>query len=331
MLFGEALLRFSTPNSLRFGQTSQMDLVYGGSELNVASSLAQLGIQTEFVSRLPQNDLGNAFIAYMRQNGVGASHMQTGGDRVGLYFIELGAGHRGGKVVYDRANSSMATIEERSIDWAKVFADADWFHWSGITPGISASAAAVCLEAIETAQQLGLTISTDFNYRANLWNYGELAGEVMEPMIQLCDIAVVGDYACEQYFGIKPSAGIDKNTSLVEQLKARFPKLKIVAITNRETVSASHNKWSTELFSDTEKLQSKVYDITHIVDRIGAGDAFVAGLIYGLRSFSNEQEALEFATAAACLKHTIFGDANRVSVEEVEELVKAESVGLVKR
>lgn len=331
VLFGEVLLRLSPPDHLRFRQATCYDAIYGGSELNVAVSLANFGMQADYVTRLPDNAITECVIEKLRGNGVGTDHIQYGGDRLGLYFIEIGAGHRGSRVVYDRAFSSMTTIEKGSIDWHRILQDADWFHWSGITAGISASAAEVCGEAIEAAKRLGITVSTDFNYRDNLWNYGKQAGEVMGPLVGNSDVAVVGEYACQRYFDIAPGPEEDCGHALSLQLREKFPALQRIAVTSREVISASHNKWSAELFGPKGRYQSASYDITDIKDRIGTGDSFTAGLIYGLLNLSNDQEALEFATAASCLKHTIFGDANIASVDEVKKLMKGDRVGQVSR
>ena len=329
--FGEVLLRLSPPDNLRLSQTDSFSAVYGGSELNVAISLASFGLPVDFVTRLPESKLAKSAVMEMHKYGVSSENIVYGGDRLGLYFIEVGAGLRGSSVVYDRQFSAMTTIEKGMINWEEVFADAQWFHWSGITAGISNSAAEVCAEAIEIAEKMGLTISTDFNYRANLWKYDKSPQEIMEPMIAKCDVVLAGEYACDQYFGIKPIHS-HVHQSLAQQLESKFPKLKYIAITHREMISATHNKWSAVLYNKKEELlHSTVYDITDIVDRIGAGDSFMAGLIYGLITLDNDHKALDFAVAASALKHTIYGDANLASVEEVKNLAEGDLGGLVKR
>ncbi|MFA0964989.1 PfkB family carbohydrate kinase [Roseivirga sp. BDSF3-8] len=331
VLFGEVLLRLSPPGHQRFRQAACYDAIYGGSELNVALSLSHFGLRTDYITRLPDNALSDCVIEKLRGNGVSTGHIVYGGDRLGLYFIEIGAGHRGSRVVYDRAFSSMTTIEKGMVDWQKVLKGADWFHWSGITAGISATAAEVCAEAIEAARQMGVIVSTDFNYRNNLWHYGRKAGEVMEPLVGSSDVAIVGEYACKQYFDIAPEPGEDCAQELSVRLRDRFPALQRIAVTSREVISASHNKWSGELFGPKGRHRSATYDISDITDRIGTGDSFTAGLIYGLLQGQDDQQAVEFATAASCLKHTIFGDANLVSVQEVEDLMKGDRVGQVSR
>jgi 2-dehydro-3-deoxygluconokinase len=330
--FGEVLLRLSTKEYLRFSQATDFNADYGGSELNVATSLVKFGMNAEFVSRVPDNDIGKCAIMEMRKNNVSTNFMVTGGERLGIYFIEKGASVRGSKVVYDRAYSSFSSIKKGMINWEEVFENANWFHWSGITPGISQDAADVCFEAIEVARKLGLTISTDFNYRANLWNYEKSPGEIMEKMVSHCDIILAGDYASKQYFGIEPKGNSETElkVSLCEKLIKRFPNAKKIAVTNRLDISASQNKWSAILYSGTTLHQSQTYDISYIVDRIGAGDSFMGALIYGLNHFE-DQKALEFAVAASCLKHTIYGDANLVTVEEVEKLLNGDGSGRVVR
>lgn len=329
--FGEVLLRLSPPNNLRFEQTPSFNAVYGGSEFNVALSLAKFGQNVKFISRLPENKIADCSILEMCKYGIDTNHILRGGDRLGLYYMEIGAGLRGSQVVYDRQYSAMASLEKGMIDWKTVFKDTSWFHWSGITAGISEGAAAACLEAVEVAEKMGLTISTDFNYRANLWKYGKRPSEVMESIVAKCNVVLAGDYACAQYFDIHPHGHKDKNLSLAEQLQERFPKLKHIAITQRENINASHNNWLAVLYSNTKLITSKTYTITDIVDRIGAGDSFMAGLIYGLSNYEDTQKALDFAVAASALKHTIAGDANLATIEEIENLVAGDISGRVKR
>jgi len=337
--FGEIMLRLSPPGMLRFGQARSFDAIYGGGESNVAVSLANYGMPVEFVTRLPANDLGDACLQFLRQYGVDVGHVVRGGERLGIYFLEMGAVQRGSKVVYDRAHSSMATIEPGMIDWTAVFDGADWFHWTGITPAISAGAAAACLEAVQIAKSHGLTVSCDLNYRKNLWKWGKKAGEVMPELVSHCDVAVGNEEDAAQVFGIHaPDTDViagkveaDKYRHVCEALHERFPNLRTIAITLRGSISASHNTWSGVLWREGTFHTGAQYDITHIVDRVGGGDAFVGGLIYGLRTYDNPQTALEFAIAASCLKHTIFGDFNLVSVGEVEKLMGGDVSGRVSR
>lgn len=340
--FGEIMLRLSPPGFLRFSQTNSFDVVYGGGESNVAVSLANYGVPVEFVTRLPKTDIGECALMEMRKRGVGTSHITYGGDRLGIYFIERGAVSRGSKVVYDRANSAMAEIESGMIDWDQVFDGASWFHWTGITPAISKSAADVCLEAVKIASERGITISTDLNYRSKLWQYGGNREAIMTEITSYCDIILGNEEDAEMQFGIKPE-GLDINTqghdikaeafiSVCKQMMKKFPKAKKVIITLRGSISASHNSWAGVLYDGKKMYESIQYQITDIVDRVGAGDSFVGGLIYGLLNYPNEdQKALDFAVAASCLKHTIKGDANLVTVEEIEKLMNGDASGRVTR
>ena len=336
------MLRLSTPGYLRFGQARQFDATFGGGEANVAVSLANYGIDAAFVTRLPDNDIAKACLKDLRSYGVDTSGIVFGGDRLGIYFLETGAVARPSKVVYDRAGSSIATVRPGMIDWKKVFAGADWFHWTGITPALSQGAADVCLEAVRAANALGVTVSCDLNYRKNLWKYGKTAGEVMPALVEGCDIILGNEEDADKVFGIKPEGfdvtatggAIDQGRfrSVGEQLMKRFPRAKKVIITLRGSINANHNTWGGVLWDGKTLYESPRYDITHIVDRVGGGDSFMGGLIYGLLSFpGDDQKALNFAVAASCLKHTVFGDYNQVTVAEVENLMKGDASGRVAR
>ena len=340
--FGEIMLRLSTPGYLRFGQAKQFDATFGGGEANVAVSLANYGVDAKFVTRLPENDIAKACIKDLRSYGVDTDGIVFGGDRVGIYFLETGAVARPSKVVYDRANSSIATIAPGMIDWQKVFEGADWFHWTGITPALSQGAADVCLEAIKAANALGVTVSCDLNYRKNLWKYGKKAGEVMPALVEGCDVILGNEEDADKVFGIKPEGfdvtatggAIDQQRfqSVGEQLMKKFPRAKKVIITLRGSINANHNTWGGVLWDGKKLYESPRYDITHIVDRVGGGDSFMGGLIYGLLTYvGDDQKALDFAVAASCLKHTIFGDYNQVTVAEVENLMKGDASGRVSR
>lgn len=340
--FGEIMLRLSTPGYLRFGQAKQFDATYGGGEANVAVSLANYGMDAKFVTRLPENDIAKACLKDLRSYGVDTSSIVYGGDRLGIYFLETGAVARPSKVVYDRANSSIATIKPGDIDWKKVLEGADWFHWTGITPALSQGAADVCLEAIKAANAMGITVSCDLNYRKNLWKYGKKASEVMPALVEGCDVILGNEEDADKVFGIKPEGfdvtgtggQIDQRRfqSVGEQLMKRFPRAKKVIITLRGSINANHNTWGGVLWDGKTLYQSPRYDITHIVDRVGGGDSFMGGLIYGLLTYTgDDQKALNFAVAASCLKHTIFGDYNQVTVAEVENLMKGDASGRVSR
>ena len=340
--FGEIMLRLSPPGFLRFSQTNSFDVVYGGGESNVAVSLANYGVPVEFVTRLPKTDIGECALMEMRKRGVGTSHITYGGDRLGIYFLETGAVSRGSKVVYDRANSAMAEIESGMIDWDQVFDGASWFHWTGITPAISKSAADVCLEAVKIASDRGITISTDLNYRSKLWQYGGNREAIMTELTSYCDIILGNEEDAEMQFGIKPE-GLDITTqghdikaeaflSVCKQMMKKFPRAKKVITTLRGSLSASHNTWAGVLYDGKTMYESKQYQITDIVDRVGGGDSFMGGLIYGLLHYPNQdQKALDFAVAASCLKHTIKGDANLVTIQEIEKLMNGDASGRVNR
>lgn len=340
--FGEIMLRLSPAENLRFSQVNNFDVVYGGGESNVAVSLANYGVPVEFVTRLPKNDLGECALMEMRKRGVGTQHIAFGGDRLGIYFLETGAVSRGSKVVYDRAHSAIAEIESGMINWDSIFDGVEWFHWTGITPAISQGAADVCLEAVKAASAKGITISTDLNYRAKLWNYGGDREAIMTELTSYCDVILGNEEDAEKHFGIHPE-GLDVHKhghevkaasfkSVCEQMMNKFPGAKKVITTLRGSISASHNTWAGVLYDGKKMYETRQYQITHIVDRVGGGDSFMGGLIYGLLNYpENDQNALDFAVAASCLKHTIKGDANLVTVEEVEKLMGGDVSGRVAR
>lgn len=340
--FGEIMLRLATPGYLRFSQAGELTATFGGGEANVAVSLANYGMDVEFVTRLPENDIAQACVKDLRKHGVKTDNIIYGGTRLGIYFLETGAVARASKVIYDRAHSAVSEIEPGMIDWDKVFEGAEWFHWTGITPAISQGAADVCLETIKAANRRGLTVSCDLNYRKNLWKYGRTAAEVMPELVEGCDVILGNEEDAEKVFGIKPE-GFDATAtagdvhaaefeSVCVQLMRRFGKAKKVIITLRGSINANHNTWGGVLYDGKTLYQSPRYDITHIVDRVGGGDSFMGGLIYGLMTHpGDDQYALDFAAAASCLKHTIYGDYNEVSVSEVENLMKGDGSGRVSR
>ena len=335
------MLRLTPPGFKRFSQADSFDVIYGGGESNVAVSLANYGVPCEFVSRLPKNDIGDCALMEMRKRGVLTNHILRGGERLGIYFLEIGAVSRGSKVVYDRAHSSASTIEPGMVDWKEVFKDTGWFHWTGITPAISQSSADACLEAIQIANEMGITVSTDLNYRKNLWEYGKPSHEVMPALVEGCDIILGNEEDAEKHFDIHPE-GVDVTQgdsidakayiSVGKQLMKRFPRCKKVIVTLRGSISASHNSWSGVLYDGEKLYEAPTYQITHIVDRVGGGDSFMGGLIYGLLKYEgDDQKALNFAVAASCLKHTIYGDANLSTVSEVEKLMSGDASGRVSR
>ncbi|MBK8965825.1 MAG: sugar kinase [Lewinellaceae bacterium] len=339
--FGEIMLRLAPPGFQRFSQANSFDVIYGGGESNVAVSLANYGLPVEFVTRLPNNDLGECALMEMRKRNVGTSHVLRGGERLGIYFLEMGAVARGSKVVYDRAHSGMASIEAGMIDWDSVLKDAQWFHWTGITPAISQGAADATREAIAAANRLGVTVSTDLNYRKNLWKYGKKSSEVMPELVAGCDVILGNEEDAEKHFDIHPE-GVDVTKgdtmdasayiSVCQQLMKRFPRCKKAITTLRGSISASHNSWTGVLYDGQKLYEAPTFQITHIVDRVGGGDSFMGGLIYGLIAYpGDDQKALNFAVAASCLKHTIYGDANLVTVAEAEKLMTGDASGRVSR
>ncbi len=337
--FGEIMLRLATPGHLRFHQADVLEATFGGGEANVAVSLANYGIPVTYITKLPKNDIGDAVIKTLRKYNVDTSEIVYGGDRIGIYFLETGAVSRGSKVVYDRAHSALAEIRKGEINWENILKNAAWFHWTGITPAISQGAAEVCLEAIQVSKQMGVTVSCDLNYRKNLWKYGKTAGEVMPELVKDADIILGNEEDAEKVFGIK-AASTDVTQGIIEAdayqdvataLMKRFPKAKKVIITLRGSINADHNTWSGVLWNGQQLLKAPTYDITHIVDRVGGGDSFMGGLIFGLQNYHDDQKALNFAAAASCLKHTIKGDFNLVTVSEVEKLMQGDASGRVSR
>ncbi len=334
--FGEIMLRLSTERHLRFSQAKFFAATYGGGEFNVAVSLANYGIQSEFVTRIPDNEIGACALKEMRKLNVGSKHVAFGGDRLGIYFLETGAGTRGSNVVYDRANSALATTSKGDFNWEEILKEATWFHWSGITPAISESAAKECLEAVKTAHKMGLTISCDLNYRSKLWQYGKEPKEVMPELLNYSHI-ILGDIDTAYFMlgktKVEPNYQDEASLPvLYDKLFKLCPNLKTVATTLRYSVSASHQRIGGILYDGKSIFKAAIKEVTPVVDRVGSGDAFMGGLIYGLLEYKNDRKkALDFAVAACCLKHTISGDYNLVSVEEVEKMLSGDSSGKVSR
>lgn len=335
---GEVMLRLKPPAHERFLQSPVFEATFGGAESNVAVALAQLGSAAAFVTALPANPIGDAAIRELRAAGVDTSRIRRSGDRVGVYYLEAGAAQRPSKVVYDRAQSSIAVAQPGDFDWDAVFAGADWFHISGITPAISLSAAQLALEAVRQARHRNITVSCDYNYRANLWKYGKKAPEVMRDLVALVQVGIANEEDCQQSLGVSSSANAasghldtDAYRRLAERVLEAFPNLEKQVITLRESKSADHNVWGACLHDRRAFLLSRKYDITHIVDRVGSGDAFAAGLIHGLRSLDGDAQALEFATALGCLKHSVPGDFCRIGLHEVQRLLQGDGSGRVQR
>ncbi len=334
--FGEIMMRLQTPGYQRFIQANSFDMVFGGGEANVAVSLCNFGVDAAFVTKLPANPIGNACVAELRKHGVNTEYIARGGERVGIYFVEKGASQRASNVVYDRAHSSISTAETGDFDWDSIFDGVEWFHFTGITPALSDSAAALCLEACKKAKEKGVTISCDLNFRKKLWSR-EKANQVMSGLMPYVDVVIGNEEDAETVFGIK-AAQTDITSGelsqegykdVARQLVEKFG-FKKVAITLRESLSASVNGWSAMLYDGKDYYFSKKYMI-NIVDRVGGGDSFGAGLIYSLMEGYKDEEAINFAVAASCLKHTIEGDFNLVSVDEVKNLAKGDGSGRVQR
>ena len=341
--FGEVMLRLKTPGQERFLQSPAFEATFGGGEANVAVSLTYFGLDVAYVTVLPKNPIADACITDLRSKGVDTSFIIRDGERIGIYFLETGANQRPSRVIYDRANSAIATTDPTSLDWDHIFEDASWFHITGITPAISPSAAALSLQAVQAAKQKDLTVSCDYNYRKKLWQYGKQAPQMMAELVRYVDVGIANEEDCQRSLGISIPEGnwrhevesgeLDhgRYQALCEKVLDTFPNLKYQAITLRESLSADRNGWSACLHNRQEFFLSDHYEISDIVDRVGGGDAFAAGLIFGLSTGMDDESALNFAVAASCLKHSIPGDMNLVSVDEVKQLMEGEESGRIQR
>jgi 2-dehydro-3-deoxygluconokinase len=336
--FGEIMLRLAPPGFERFLQTPRFDATFGGGEANVAVALASFGLPAVYVTAVPENPIGEAAIAELRRFGVDTSKIVRRKGRIGIYYLEAGANQRASKVVYDRDNSAIALAKSGDFDWEAIFDGAGWFHVTGITPAISESAAALALESARKAREKGLTVSCDLNYRKNLWKWGRTASDVMRELMPFVDIAIANEEDVQMALGIQADVDVHSGEldraqyeKLTAKVLAAYPELKAIAVTLRESRNASQNGWSACLNNRKEFLVSRHYEITHIVDRVGGGDSFAGGLIYGMLQLGGHREALEFAVAASCLKHSILGDFNRSTVDEVRALLKGDGSGRVQR
>lgn len=336
---GEVLLRLKAPGRERLFQSPLLEASFGGAECNVAVSLAQFGLDAAFVTVLPAGPVGDAAVAELRRFGVDTRLIARRGERVGIYFLEAGAAQRPSRVVYDRAGSALAAATAADFAWEDVFAGADWFHITGITPALSAAAADLSLEAARQARARGITVSCDYNFRANLWRYGRPAPDVMRELVRQASVGIANEEDCQRALGIagdpdeRGGGALEAEAvrALAERVLASFPNLEKQVITLRESHGADHNGWSACLHDRRRFLVSRRYDMPAVVDRVGSGDAFAAGLIYGLLGFGDDARALEFAAAAGCLKHSVPGDFNRASVAEIETLLKGDASGRIQR
>ena len=335
---GEIMLRFKSPGHERFFQSPLLETTFGGGESNVASALSLLGKSTAFVTALPSNPIGDGAISALRSRGVDTSRIIRQGDRLGTYYLEAGANQRASSVVYDRADSSICNATPEDFDWDVVFKDAQWFHITGITPAISEKGSMLSLKAVQEAKKRGITVSCDLNYRKKLWNYGKTAPQVMNELVKYVDVAIANEEDCQKCRGIESDAdvskaelGLDRYKDISDRVLAQFPDLKKIAITMRESHSADHNTWSAILNNRSDFFVSQKYEIKNIIDRVGGGDSFAAGLIYGLTTYKSDEEALRFAVATSCLKHSIPGDVALITEAEVLNLMKGDGSGRVQR
>lgn len=338
---GELMLRLKSPGHERLMQSPVFEATFGGGEANVAVSLANYGLDSGFVSAIPANPIGDAAIRELRGFGVDTGHVRRDGERMGIYFLETGANQRPSNVVYDRAYSSIAAADPDHFDWPSIFDGCKWLHITGITPALSESAARLSLDSVKAAKEAGVTVSCDFNFRGKLWKYGKSAPEVMNELVRYVDVGIANEEDCQKSLGISLAdddpdvEGGHLETDKYERLTAKvmevFPNLSVLAVTLRESKTADHNGWSACLRDGDGFYHSRRYDMTDIVDRVGGGDSFASALIYGLSTYDEREQALEFAVAASCLKHSISGDFNRVTVPEVEKLMAGDGSGRVQR
>ncbi|GAA0465077.1 sugar kinase [Parasphingorhabdus litoris] len=337
--FGEIMLRLKTPGHERYFQSPAFEATFGGGEANVAVALSNYGLNSGFISALPDNDVGASAIGELRRFGVDTSHVRRSGDRVGIYFLETGANQRPSKVIYDRAHSAISECKPGDFDWPAIFNGAKWLHITGITPALTQNSADLSIECVQAAKKAGVTVSCDFNYRGKLWKYGKSAPEVMSELVKHVDVGIANEEDCQKSLGISVDVDVEageldtkKYEALSEKVLELYPDMSTIAITLRESMSADRNGWSACLRERGGEFKlSRRYEITDIIDRVGGGDSFASALIYGLNAYEDRQQSLEFAVAGSCLKHSILGDFNRVSVAEVEKLMAGDGSGRVQR
>ncbi|QVY64347.1 sugar kinase [Polaribacter sp. Q13] len=327
--FGEVMMRLSPPGYTMFSQATSFDLVYGGGEANVAISCGYLGMDAAHVTRFPDNALGKAATQFLRKHWLGTKNVIYGDNMLGIYFLEKGAVHRSSEVIYEREGSAFSLIQPHMVNWEEVLEGADWFHWTGITPAISEGAALCCLEAIKTANRMGVKVSGDINSRQNMWKYGKTMQEVMPELVKNTDIVLSSNRGIYEIFGLgELGGGFSASAKL---LMEKYPRIEKVIGKTRKSISASHQEIQGKMWNGKEFIKADKLDITHVIDRVGTGDAFASGIIYGLLHYDNDMDALNFATAACALKHTVLGDVNMVSVENVTSLMGGNTSGKIKR
>ena len=338
LTFGELMLRLKSPGRERFLQSPSLEATFGGGEANVAVSLANYGLDAEFLSVIPNNAIGDSAIGELRRFNVGTDKVIRTEGRMGIYYLETGANQRASKVIYDRAYSAFSMFKPEGYDWDKIYKDVEWLHISGITPAISEETKNASILAVKEAKARGITVSLDLNYRKNLWKYGVDAQDVMKVLTSYTDIVIANEEDCQKSLGLKCDSNVSDGSldredykKLSDTLLAEYPNVHKVAITLRESKSADINFWAAALNNGEEFIVSRRYEMYDIVDRVGGGDSFAGGLIYGLNELESDNDALEFAVAASCLKHSIDGDFNRVTVGEVEKLAKGDGSGRVQR
>jgi 2-dehydro-3-deoxygluconokinase len=329
--FGEIMMKLSPPGKKKFIQTDQLDILFSGAEANVSGALAAWGVHAAHITRFPDNPLGHAAVGSWKKLNVDMSFTRFSDDRLGLYFVENGAMNRSTNITYDRLPSAFSTIGKGSFDWDQILNGAKWFHWTGITPALSQGAADSLLEALQVAAKKGIRVSADINYRSNLWQYGKTPGEVMEPMVALSQVIVAAESDTKNIFGINGEASNEGFRSITEKMKKRFPSLEYMLSSRRESPTASYNRISGILCDGTQVLQTSAYEMDNIVERIGSGDAFIAGFIYGCLQEWDDQQKLDYATASAVMKHSVEGDVNLVSAPEILDLLKGFTGGRIKR
>ena len=327
--FGEVMMRLSPPGHAKFSQAGELEIDFGGGEANVAIALAYMGLNACHVTRFPDNMIGKSVTQYLRQHWLDTSHIIYGDNRMGMYFLEKGAVHRSSKVVYERDGSAFSMIQPEMFNWEEILEGSDWFHWTGITPAISRGVADTCLEAIKVAKKLGVTVSGDVHSRQSLWQYGKTRQEVLPAFVENTDVVIASAYDMHDVFAIG-SEGADFKES-AKALQEKYSGINVVADKDREMLSASHNRIQGKMWNGTRLVTSPSYDVTHIVDRVGTGDAFAAGLIYGLLHHEQDEVAIKYGAAACALKHTVEGDANMVLEEDVTNLVRGNYDGRIKR